>query len=770
MKKYPSRHEARLVKSILYPTKSYLYVFLLLFCVTLTQCQRTEKGSAVMTPEESVENMRLEEDFEVKIVATEPLISAPIAMTFDGKGRMWVVEMNGFMPDTLGTGEDIPSGKVVILEDKNKDGLADSRKVFVDSLRLPRALCLIENGILVAEPPYLWYYEIKNDKPGKKVLVDSLYANEGNVEHQPNGLLRALDNWIYNAKSTKRYRKDGDRWIIEKTHLRGQWGISQDNYGRLFYNDNSTNLLGDYFTPGLGSTNKNQREVTGYQKKVVLDNRIYPAHPTPGVNRGYLPGILDDSLRLVNFTAACGPLIYRGGLLGSAYEQNAFVAEPAANLIKRNILNNKGNLVKGVQAYKGREFLSSVDERFRPVNLLNGPDGALYIVDMYRGIIQHKTYLTSYLKKEINKRKLTQPLACGRIYKIVPKGKKLKSTTMPQDPQMLVNLLGDPNGWVRDKAQQMLIDRKGNDVIPALRNALKTNNTFKVMHALWTLEGLHALHTEEILAALKHTLWPVRMQALSVIPSVISQNNYKQYLSILNQPNLINDNQAAPYIAYLCNYIRPYDEASAANLLKNLVNIYALDTYVADAVISNLQGREEAFQKKILKQIPDTALAINKRMNLIVKEIQDKRKNNDPLLAERTYPRGAAIFRSTCQTCHGADGNGIKSLAPPQNKSEWVTGNKEKLISIVLLGLTGPIEVNGHLYKAPEITADMPGIGNSKEFSDPDIAQLLSYIRKSWQNKASAITAKEVMDVRTKLKGREKVFTVEELNSKNITN
>ena len=122
------------------------------------------------------------------------------------------------------------------------------------------------------------------------------------------------------------------------------------------------------------------------------------------------------------------------------------------------------------------------------------------------------------------------------------------------------------------------------------------------------------------------------------------------------------------------------------------------------------------------------------------------------------------MFASTCQTCHGPDGNGVRSLAPPLNKSEWVTGDKDKLIPIVLFGLTGPVTVNGHLYKAPEINGDMPGIGYDEDLPNEDVAQLLSYIRKSWQNNASKVTAEEVKKVRESLKGRQNAFTVEELN------
>ena len=269
----------------------------------------------------------------------------------------------------------------------------------MDSLVMPRAICLVSNGILIATPPNLWYVEINHDHPGKKILIDSSYTISGNPEGQTNGLLRSLDNWIYDAGfgSDKRYREINGRWHIERTHLRGQWGISQDNYGRLFYNNNSQNLLGDYFMPGLGSDNSLQKEVAGFNEKIVSDNRVYPARPTPGVNRGYQKGILNDSMRLKDFTAACGTIIYRSGLFGKAYAGNAFVCEPAANLIKRDVLEEKGYKISGRQAYHNKEFLSSTDERFRPVNLYNGPDGALYVVDMYRGIIQDKLSLTDYL-------------------------------------------------------------------------------------------------------------------------------------------------------------------------------------------------------------------------------------------------------------------------------------------------------------------------------------------------------------------------------------
>lgn len=720
--------------------------------------------SPVLSPEESISAMQPEDGFEVKLVAAEPLISTPVALNFDDRGRIWVLEMQGYMPDTAGRGENVPDGKVVILEDKNGDGLMDDRKIFMDSLVLPRALCFIEDGLLIAEPPNLWFVEIHNDRPGEKTLVDSAYAVGGNVEHQPNGLLRGMDNWIYSAKSAKRYRRKDNKWLIEQTHFRGQWGISQDDFGRLYYNNNSQNLIGDYFLPGLGSGNSNQRGVSGFNVDVISDNRVYPIRPTTGVNRGYMENILDDSSRLVNFTAACGPLVYRGGLFGNPYHENVFVAEPSANLIKRNVLKETGYLTGGQQAYTGKEFLASIDERFRPVNLYDGPDGALYIVDMYRGIIQHRTYLTDYLKKEIVKRGLSKPLNCGRIYKMVPSGKPAKPVIMPHDPLELVNLLKYENGWVRDKAQQMLVDGKFTAAVPALRSYLQEpEDPVTVTHALWTLEGLGSLQYDDIAALLNHADWKLRTEALTAATSVVNGGNYHKFASALSEMISRNDTLAAPYIAFQLGCIRSFNQTLADELWLKLARKYGDNRYVADALIATVENREKSLYKKVSAEIPDTNLVLNRRFEKTLSDIRKNEYNKNFALLKKQFPKGVQVYENICKTCHGNDGNGIASLAPPLNQSNWVTGDRRRLVAIVLYGLTGPVTVNGKLYKNPEISGEMPGLYNNDEMNDEDIAQVLSFIRKSWNNSASRVTKEEVSAVRQRWNNRQQPFTAEEL-------
>ena len=220
------------------------YIFLLFILSILSSCNFNSPKEAsiskdsliaeapILTPTQTIEHTHLEEGFELQLVASEPQIMAPIAMTFDEQLRIWAVEMAGYMTNVDGSEEELPTGKIILLEDQDQDGVYETRKIVIDSLVLPRALALVDKGLLVAEPPNLWFYELENDQVVSKTLVDSTYTSGGNVEHQANGLFRGIDGWIYNSGSNKRYKKQDDCWIIERTHYRGQWGLTQDLYGR----------------------------------------------------------------------------------------------------------------------------------------------------------------------------------------------------------------------------------------------------------------------------------------------------------------------------------------------------------------------------------------------------------------------------------------------------------------------------------------------------------------------------------------------------------
>lgn len=739
---------------------------LFLFSVVLFSCNQTPDYTTapLLTGKQAIKKMEIEEGFKVQLVAEEPLLNSPTNMIFDEKGRIWVVEMPSYMLDTAGTNEEAASGQVIILEDKDGDGEFEDRKVFMKDLVLPRAISFVENGILIAEPPNLWFVEIENDLPGKKTLVDSAYAIGGNVEHQPNGLVRALDNWIYNAKSDKRYRKKGENWRIEKTHYRGQWGLAQDDFGRLYYNHNSANVLGDYFPPGLGASNTNQPHVNGYNETIVKDNRVYPSRPTTGVNRGYMEGILDSNARLVEFTAASGLTIYRGDIFPEEYLGNAFVPEPAAFLIKRNLLRVQGNQVEGEQAYEGKEFLRSVDERFRPVSLSNGPDGALYIVDMHRGIIQHKTYLTDYLKSEIMTRGLEKETEVGRIYKVFPKNAPLKPVDFPEQPLRLLPLLGHQNGWVRDKAQQLLVDKKDLSVVPELKKFLNHKESpLLVIHALWTLEGLGALSASDLLPLLtRETPLTLRMQALTASASILSPENSSllgdAYFSLINQ----QEELIAPYLAFNLTAYSKINKEAADNLSMELAKAFPNNQWVASGILSAKQNQEADFLKKVQGVGIEQESQLVQNTRAVLKHIEKRKSDRNTRAAAEKFPKGALIYQSTCATCHGKDGYGLESLAPLLNGSDWVTGPKGKVIATVLYGLSGPIVVNG---KVPKVSGDMPGIGQNPEFDDQDIAEVISFIRNAWSNSAGEVKEADVQEIRTKFKDKKGSFTMSEIES-----
>jgi mono/diheme cytochrome c family protein len=708
--------------------------------------------------------MRVEQGFSVQLVAAEPLINTPIAMTFDDSLRIWAVEMTDYRPLNKGDHAEAPLGKVVILTDSNRDGQMDERKVFLDSLVMPRAICLVGGGVLVAAPPNLWYYPVDHDRPGKKVLVDSAYTVSGNPEGQTNGLLRSLDNWIYDAGfgSSKRYRLVHGKWQTEKTLLRGQWGIAQDDYGHLFYNNNSQNLLGDYFLPGLIPSSNRLANIAGYDEKIVSDNRVFPLRPNQGVNRGYRKGVLDEQSRLVELTAACGPVLYRGDLFSPDYRGNAFLCEPAANLVKRDVLFHRGNAISGRLAYEGREFLSSTDERFRPVNLYNGPGGALYVMDMYRGVIQDNLSLTDYLRNYSIAHKLTLPFDCGRIYKLTPTGRSEDRTILPADAGNLVALLGSPNGWLRDRAQQRLVDENRRDAIPALRRLLADSlHPLALIHALWTLEGLQALRPADVVHLLKSTDGHIAEQALGVMAVTADKASVSVYLKALADRINPCDSLFSPDIAYVLQSLYPYAPAAAAKRMEKLIRLRPEDPYVADAVISGLGGGKEG--EAFLARFSDTNGWFPQHMHSLLLKEKTMESNAGWAGLQKLFPEGSAIFSTVCQTCHGADGEGIKFLAPPLNGSEWVRGDKDKLIPIVLYGLSGPITVGGKTYRTPEVIGDMPGFGNGGKFSDKALAQLLSLLRGAWQNRSGRVEETDIVRTKNKFSSRDKAFTMEEL-------
>lgn len=564
----------------------------------------------VLTPAEQLMTFTLPTGFRAEVVATEPLVDTPVQIQFDHRGRLWVLEMAGYMLDAAGNGEREPRGSVAVLTDTNGDGRMDHRTVFVDRLVMPRALMLYGDGAIVAvSPKLIWFRDTNGDgRADQETVVATDFATEddaakhgqrANPEHASNTPTWALDNWIYAANHRSRYRvlPDGT-WKAEPTIFRGQWGLSQDDVGRLVFNSNSDWLRGDFIPSHYLSRNPYLRGAVGADMQLTTDQRVWPARVNPGVNRGYQPGTLSTNGRLAKCTAACGPLVYRGGSFPAEFRGNVFVCEPSVNLIRRFKLHEADGVITARNAYDEAEFLTSTDERFRPVNLANGPDGALYVVDMARGLIQHRIYLTSYLRSQLESRSLITPVTGGRIYRIVSADapaltvktfREAKPTTAA-----LLERLSDANGFWRDRAQQMLVERRDGTVTEALRGMLRdvTGSARGRLHALWTLEGLDAIGLGILELALQDPDSAVRKAGLRLLEPYFGGEDHEAAVPLLFRR--IGWFQGSDQIQVLLT-LGQLRSTQGDSAMKSILMSGPTTRLRFDAAISGLAGRELEF-------------------------------------------------------------------------------------------------------------------------------------------------------------------------------
>lgn len=579
----------------------------------------------VVPPEQALKTFQLEQGFTLETVAAEPLLSDPVAIAFDGNGRIWVVEMLGYMPDVDGKGEDTPNGRISILEDSNGDGKMDKVKIFLDKLVLPRALSLVAGGILYADQNQLYFVENKNDQAGKIEVIDDKWSSSGNVEHKPNGLMPALDNWIYNAKSTNRYRKIKGQWVKKKAEFRGQWGITQDNYGRLYTNTNSSLINAESLAPGI--RNRNPHHSFRSRSNFSMDNAVWPSRITCGINRGYQQDMLTQQGFLTKVTATCGPVVYRGDAYPEAYRGNLFIPEPSGLLVKRAIIAEKNGNFTIKAAYQGREFLTSTDERSRFVNAYTAPDGTLYFVDFYRGILQHKDYVTSYLRAQILARKLDKHLGRGRIYRAVHQSAKPgpQPNMLGKTASQLLPYLSHPNGWWRDTAQRLIVQSGDTSVAEDLRKIITDSKQHLArIHALWTLEGLQILSLVDITIALKSDHPKVLANAVRVAGLLATGSQAEETLAALKTIALNSSADVDRQLAATLARFRGVAQAEAFRLLRKLVEVHKKSPIYLDLAMSGIAGQELA----LLKLTPN-----NKRLSELLIAAIVKSKKQEPITA-----------------------------------------------------------------------------------------------------------------------------------------
>jgi mono/diheme cytochrome c family protein len=572
--------------------------------------QKVSPDSPALPPAEALKTFYMPPGYRIELVAAEPLVQDPIAMDWDRQGRLWVVEMPGFVPNLQAQEPNMdPIGRVVVLEDTNKDGTMDKRTVFADKLILARSIKVLDRGILVGEPPNAWLMrdtngDLKMDE--KESVTDQYGRREARVEQNTNDFFWAMDNWMHTANGDIIMRLKDGKFEVRRTLMRGEWGVTQDDAGRIYRNTNESSVHVDYVPTPYFMRNPAMVRTRGSYEAVRDDegvvNTVWPVRPNPGTNRAYQLGIDRPDGTLARFTSVCGPLVYRGDRLPPETYGNMFVAEPAANLVSRIIMEDTGKGLTARKAYERGEFLASTDERFRPVYLSNAPDGTLYIVDMYRGVIQQRADITEYLHGHITKNKLEQPIEMGRIYRVMHETTR-RDTASPAaqlTASQLVDRLSHPNGWWRDAAQRLLVERNERSVAPALAKlAVGAKDWRTRVHALWTLDGLDAIEPDTVIKAMDDQAREVRASAVRISERWLADNRAVQAAVVKRV-----DDKEWPVRQQLAATlgVMPADARDPA--VVKLLEQSGDDPIIVDGALSGLRGGEQAVLDRLLQNAP----------------------------------------------------------------------------------------------------------------------------------------------------------------------
>jgi len=586
-------------------------VSLFFLLVGLAACQQNNSHFAV-NPEELSSTFEIMEGFRIELVAAEPLVADPVAMEVDEFGRMFVVEMHGYPLDVAG------SGKVKLLEDTDNDGLPDKSTVFADSLILPTGIMRWKKGVIVTDAPNVWYLE-DSDNDGKADLKEKILTGfaRSNPQHNLNTPIYGLDNWIYLAHestvSTKFFhdkfggegeevrfddrpeiklptnangrnvRFKPDTYELEALSGETQFGLSFDSWGHMLMTSNATHLFHEVLAAAYVQRNPNLAipEVSQYLPSYGYGVEIFPITKNPEHQ------LLTD---VGTITSSCGVNWYQADLFPEAFKKVAFVAEPVHNLVHADVLSDDGATFTADRLLENSEFLASTDSWFRPVNFYQGPDGALYLIDYYRKIIEHPEWMA----EEVNESgELYEGTQQGRIYRIVPEGAAkmsfLDNINLGNETNAaLVEKLAHPNLWWRRHAQRLLVDRQASEQVNLLQQMLKNHEMAEGrLHALWTLEGLNALDDEHLLIALQDKEAGLRENAIKISERYLQQSSAVK--DALYQ--LINDENAKVRFQLICT-LGAIQEPKAQQLIWQLLKKDLHDEWVQYAALSSAHQQE----------------------------------------------------------------------------------------------------------------------------------------------------------------------------------
>ncbi|WP_339730765.1 discoidin domain-containing protein [uncultured Gimesia sp.] len=687
--------------------------------------------STVYSPEESMKRIHVATGYRLELVAAEPMIEEPVLCVWDGNGRMYVAEMRTYMQDADGIEQDLPKSRVSLLEDTDGDGRMDKVTRFIDNMVLPRMILPLDDRIIVNETYTEDYYSYRDTNgdgvADEKILLYPGGKAGGNLEHQNSALTWGLDNWIYSARQgTQRHRYRNGKWESERIYGdNGQWGLAMDDVGRFFLSaaGGEKPAYGFQQLPQYGRMQLPGELESNFEA-------VYPIVEMVDVQGGL--GRVDKERGGLNrFTGCAGQSIFRGDQLPDDFYGDYILPEPVGRLVRRaKVTQIDGKRVLS-NAYENSEFIASTDKNFRPLWSATGPDGCLYIVDMYRGIIQEGNWTKkgSYLRGVIDKEGFAKNIGRGRIYRVVH-----DSTVRQASPKLLdlstaqlVEELSHPNGWRRDTAQKLIVLRNDKSVVPTLEQLAQAGDSpLGRMHALWTLDGLEAITKSMILTALGD-----------------SDPRVKQAAMRLSEPLL----------------------ADEADLVKQVADAgYDDDTSVVVQAVNSLRYAKSDLGRQLISEfaaayVENDLVLVSAQASLRYREGGDQPTfTNLDAKTLAQMKQGYQTYTLLCIRCHGHDGKGALSsdglqLAPSLAKSPRLLANPELPARILLHGLSGPIE--GKKY---------PGLMESmKRQDDAWIASALTYVRNSFGNAGSAVTVEDVARVRSMTHDRTQPYTIAEL-------
>jgi len=690
-------------------------------------------------PEEEATHFLLPPGYKIEPILTEPEIEQPGAISFDGNGRMYVLELRTYMLTADSDGTLQPVSRISRWEDKNNDGIYESGTTFVDNLIFPRfVLPYGKDCILTMESDADNVYKYTDtDGDGiadKKEFFTDKFGRSGNVEHQQAFMYWGMDNWLYSTVNAFRVKETPRGVIREKTgYNRAQWGITHDNEGKLWFQGGWSGVPSYFQFPiHYGNFEVENEFEEGFE--IPWGAPVKIADMQGGMDEVRQP---DGSLNRV--TGAAGNDIYRGDRLPKELIGQYFYGEPVARIVRQiNPVVTEG-LTKLHNVYQDEksEFLRSTDPLFRPVDMATAPDGTMYVVDMYHGIIQEGQWVQkgTYLRTKIEQYQLDKVVGLGRIWRISYEGNsrdKTKPRMFEESPAQLVKHLEHPNGWWRDKAQQLLVMANDGSVVPTLKTIVqKSENLLGRFHALWTLEGLNSLDPELLKVLLKDPNPRMRIQALRASESLSKSGKKdleKYYAELLSDPNT--------------------DVVIQAMLTSNHLKIPSLEENIKSVLTQNQTLGVQLVGEQILN--PKEMRSFGSRSGPKLTEVQQEQ-----------IERGAEIFNELCAQCHGPDGKGTQLgngiiMAPSLAGSINVQAHPEYVIKTLLHGLEGPLD--GESYPG----GIMVGMGDQ---SDEWIASVTSYVRLYLDNEANVVTPEDVAKVRSESVDHEGSYQYNELLS-----